>query len=77
MVPRLLASMWEFKIDTRTAALGRLDVATELRFAEGRDGLAFPATSLSDVPWAKVGTEGRSAIESRPSCFDLCAVELC
>lgn len=43
-----------------TAAIGRLDVATELRFASGRDGLAFlHALSLADVPWAKVGTEGK------------------
>jgi hypothetical protein len=49
-----------FAVDGSTAALGRLDVAAELRFDDGRDGLAFlHALSLADVPWAKVGTEGK------------------
>jgi len=49
-----------FAVDPSAAALGRLDVAAELRFADGRDGTAFlHALSLADVPWAKVGTEGR------------------
>jgi hypothetical protein len=49
-----------FPVDVSIAALGRLDVAAELRFADGADGLAFlHALSLADVPWAKVGTEGK------------------
>ena len=50
-----------FPVDHRRhAAIGRLDVASELRFPEGDDGLAFlHALSLADVPWAKVGTEGK------------------
>jgi hypothetical protein len=50
-----------FPVDQRRhVALGRLDVATELRFEDGNDGLAFlHALSLADVPWAKVGTEGK------------------
>jgi hypothetical protein len=49
-----------FDVDASRAAVGRLDVAAELRFEDGRDGLAFlHALSLADVPWAKVGTEGK------------------
>jgi hypothetical protein len=49
-----------FSVDASRAALGRLDVAAELRFDDGADGLAFlHALSLADVPWAKVGTEGK------------------
>ena len=49
-----------FHVDASAAALGRLDVATEIRFPDGRAGLAFlHALSLADVPWAKVGTEGK------------------
>ena len=50
------------------AAVGRLDVAAELQFDEGRDGLALlHALSLADVPWAKVGTRERSARTFRRS----------
>jgi hypothetical protein len=49
-----------FPVDASGAYLGRLDVAAELRFDDGADGLAFlHALSLTDVPWAKVGTEGK------------------
>ena len=49
-----------FQIDATAVAVGRLDVAAELRFDDGRDGLAFlHALSQADVPWAKVGTEGK------------------
>lgn len=49
-----------FPVDASRAAVGRLDVAAELRFEDGADGLAFlHALSLADVPWAKVGTEGK------------------
>jgi hypothetical protein len=49
-----------FPVDVSIASVGRLDVAAELRFANGADGLAFlHALSLADVPWAKVGTEGK------------------
>ena len=49
-----------FPVEASRAALGRLDVAAELRFEDGTDGLAFlHALSLADVPWAKVGTEGK------------------
>jgi len=49
-----------FDVDPRHASLGRLDVATEQRFQDGDAGLAFlHALSLADVPWAKVGTEGK------------------
>ena len=43
-------------------ALGRLDLAAELRFDDGADGVALlRAASLLDVPWAKTGTDGRKA----------------
>jgi hypothetical protein len=49
-----------FEVDASIVAIGRLDVAAELRFEDRRDGLAFlHALSLADVPWAKVGTEGK------------------
>jgi len=49
-----------FEVDDSVAAIGRLDVAAELQFEEGREGLAFRhALSLADGPWAKVGTEGK------------------
>jgi hypothetical protein len=49
-----------FPVDASIASLGRLDVAAELRFRDGADGLAFlHALSLADVPWVKVGTEGK------------------
>jgi hypothetical protein len=49
-----------FPVDASLAVLGRLDVAAELQFNDGAEGLAFlHALSLADVPWAKVGTEGK------------------
>lgn len=49
-----------FTVDASDTGIGRLDVAAELRFDDGADGLAFlHALSLADVPWAKVGTEGK------------------
>jgi hypothetical protein len=54
------AQRFGFDVDRSDARLGRLDIAAELRFDDGRDGLAFlHALSLADVPWAKVGTEGK------------------
>jgi hypothetical protein len=54
------AQRFGFDIDPTDARLGRLDIAAELTFIDGRDGLAFlHALSLTDVPWAKVGTEGK------------------
>jgi hypothetical protein len=56
----LASRRFGFPVDASVAALGRLDVAAELRFDDGADGLAFlHALSLADVPWAKVGTEGK------------------
>jgi hypothetical protein len=57
---RAAAQRFGFDVDPTDARLGRLDIAAELRFDDGRDGLAFlHALSLADVPWAKVGTEGK------------------
>lgn len=54
------AKRFGFDVDPTDARLGRLDIAAELSFDDGRDGLAFlHALSLADVPWAKVGTEGK------------------
>jgi hypothetical protein len=54
------AQRFGFDVDPIDARLGRLDIAAELTFDDGRDGLAFlHALSLADVPWAKVGTEGK------------------
>jgi hypothetical protein len=57
---RVAAQRFGFDVDHTDARLGRLDIAAELSFDDGRDGLAFlHALSLADVPWAKVGTEGK------------------
>jgi hypothetical protein len=57
---RAVSERFGFRVDESRAAIGRLDVAAELRFEDGADGLAFlHALSLADVPWAKVGTEGK------------------
>jgi hypothetical protein len=57
---RVAAQRFGFDVDPSDARLGRLDIAAELSFDDGRDGLAFlHALSLADVPWAKVGTEGK------------------
>jgi hypothetical protein len=54
------AQRFGFDIDATDSRIGRLDIAAELQFDDGRDGLAFlHALSLADVPWAKVGTEGK------------------
>ena len=54
------AQRFGFDVDPADTRLGRLDIAAELHFSDGRDGLAFlHALSLADVPWAKVGTEGK------------------
>jgi hypothetical protein len=57
---RAASERFGFEVDASVAGIGRLDVAAELRFSDGHDGLAFlHALSLADVPWAKVGTEGK------------------
>jgi hypothetical protein len=57
---RVAAQRFGFDVDPIDARLGRLDIAAELRFDDGRDGLAFlHALSLADIPWTKVGTEGK------------------
>lgn len=41
------------------ARVGRLDLAADLTFPDGQDGLDFlNALAVADVPWARVGTEG-------------------
>ena len=42
-----------------TVGVGRADLASELRFIDGREGHEFlRALSYVDLPWLKVGTEG-------------------
>ncbi len=48
-------------------ALGRLDLAADLRFEDGREGLDLLRTLAEiDLPWLKAGTEGckRTALET-------------
>jgi hypothetical protein len=57
-----------FRLDaTLAVAVGRADLASELRFSDGRDGLELlRAASYVDLPWLKVGTEGgkRNSLET-------------
>jgi hypothetical protein len=46
-------------VDVENVVTGRLDLASELRFENPREGLALMrAISSADVPWLKTGTEG-------------------
>jgi len=52
---------------TRPVGVGQADLASELRFSDGRDGLELlRAASYVDLPWLKVGTEGgkRGSLET-------------
>ncbi len=57
-----------FGLDARQpVGVGRADLASELRFADGREGIELlRAASYVDVPWLKVATEGgkRDALET-------------
>jgi len=45
--------------DVGQVGVGRLDLASELHFDDGREGLALMrAMAALDVPWLKTGTEG-------------------
>jgi hypothetical protein len=45
--------------DPRGAAIGRADLASELHFGDGREGLSLlHAASRVDLPWLKSGSEG-------------------
>jgi hypothetical protein len=45
--------------DVENVVTGRLDLASELRFDDPREGLALMrAIASADVPWLKTGTEG-------------------
>lgn len=51
----------------RPVGVGRADLASELRFSDGRDGVELlRAVSYVDLPWLKVGTEGgkRDSLET-------------
>jgi hypothetical protein len=54
-------------VDASTARVGRCDLAAELLFGDGRDGLALlRAAAHVDLPWLKAGTEGerRTGLET-------------
>jgi hypothetical protein len=54
-----------FEVDE--LAVGRLDLAADLRFDNGADGLALlRAAAAANLPWLKAGTEGekRTALET-------------
>ena len=53
--------------EMRPVGVARADLASELRFSDGRDGLELlRAASYVDLPWLKVGTEGgkRDSLET-------------
>lgn len=57
--PEAAADLFELDVDAVPVGVGRADLASELRFADGEEGLEFlRALSYVDIPWLKVGTEG-------------------
>jgi hypothetical protein len=59
-VARQLARENGLSLKDEPATLGRVDLASELHFADGQEGSAFlHSLSALDVPWCKVRTDGR------------------
>jgi len=57
--PEAAAELFGLDLDAAPVGVGRADLASELVFADGRDGHEFlRALSYVDLPWLKVGTEG-------------------
>ena len=57
--PQAAADLFGLDLDAEPVGVGRADLASELRFADGREGHEFlRALSYVDLPWLKVGTEG-------------------
>jgi hypothetical protein len=57
--PEAAADLLGLDLDAAPVGVGRADLASELVFADGRDGHEFlRALSYVDLPWLKVGTEG-------------------
>lgn len=66
-VARDLARASGAPVGGEAARLGRIDLASELRFADGREGQAFlHALGALDVPWCKMAVDGckRGAVET-------------
>lgn len=59
-VARQLAKEHGVNLTNEQAQLGRVDLASELRFQRGQDGSAFlHSLAALDVPWCKSRTDGR------------------
>lgn len=57
--PEAAADLFGLELAAAPVGVGRADLASELRFADGREGEEFlRALSYVDLPWLKVGTEG-------------------
>jgi hypothetical protein len=57
--PEAAADLLGLELDAAPVGVGRADLASELVFADARDGHEFlRALSYVDLPWLKVGTEG-------------------
>jgi hypothetical protein len=57
--PEAAADLFALDLDAAPVGVGRADLASELRFTDGEEGLEFlRALSYVDIPWLKVGTEG-------------------
>ena len=57
--PEVAADLFGLELDAAPIGVGRADLASELRFTDGREGHEFlRALSYVDLPWLKVGTEG-------------------
>jgi hypothetical protein len=57
--PEAAADLFGLDLDAAPVGVGRADLASELRFTDGEEGLEFlRALSYVDIPWLKVGTEG-------------------
>jgi hypothetical protein len=57
--PEAAGDLFGLDVDAAPVGVGRADLASELRFTDGEEGLEFlRALSYVDIPWLKVGTEG-------------------
>lgn len=57
--PEAAADLFGLDLGAAPVGVGRADLASELRFTHGEEGLEFlRALSFVDIPWLKVGTEG-------------------
>jgi len=57
--PEAAADLFGLELEAAPVGVGRADLASELVFADGREGQEFlRALSYVDLPWLKVGVEG-------------------